>query len=183
MVLSDKDLQEEIKKGELSFQPSIREDQIAPSAIDLHLGNQFTSFNTILPGITIDTNAMAGGVEDLIDRLGETSNLTEQQSFTICPGDLVLAYTKEAIRLPNYLAARIEGRSSLARLGISIHQTAPTIHATFDGQLRLEISHNGPYKCSLRPGERICQIIIERLSSPANTSLKSSFQQQRQKEI
>ncbi len=96
------------------------------------------------------------------------------------PGQFVLAYTKERVKLPNYLSGRIEGRSSFARLGISIHQTAPTVHATFEGQLRLEILNNGPYECRLSPDLRICQLVLERLGSPAITRLNSLFQQQGQ---
>ena len=94
---------------------------------------------------------------------------------------VILAYTQEIIEMPNYLAARVEGRSSLARLGISIHQTAPTVHANFEGQLRLEMSHSGPYACKIYPGYRVCQLVIERLGSPSQTAIKSPFQRQRQR--
>ncbi len=90
----------------------------------------------------------------------------------------MLAYTLESISLSNEFSARVEGRSSFARLGVAIHQTAPTVHATFQGQLRLEISNVGPFRCVLRPGMTIGQLIIERLGMPAATTLKSRFQGQ-----
>ena len=80
--------------------------------------------------------------------------------------------------MPLHLAARIEGRSSLARFGLSVHQTAPTIHADFRGAIRLEIANVGPFVCRLTPGIRICQLIVEELKTPATEGLLSRFQDQ-----
>ena len=98
--------------------------------------------------------------------------------FELKPGDFVLGYTLERVELPNYLAARIEGRSRLARFGVSVHQTAPTVHAGFRGQLRLEISNIGPFTVLLEPGSRFCQLIVETLSSPADSTVESQWQNQ-----
>lgn len=181
MILSDREIWMEIGSNRLVITPDPKVDQIAPSALDLRLGNEFTTFQKPAPGVKtrIDTVEI-GNVETVIDRYGHKQTLADNAAFPLKPGDFVLAYTLEYIRMPNYLAARVEGRSSLARLGLSIHQTAPTVHATFEGQLRLEISHNGPYDCILRPGQKICQLIIERLGSPAETILESLFQRQQQ---
>lgn len=111
---------------------------------------------------------------------GDTQTIPQVGSFLFAPNRLVLAYTLEYVEMPNYLAARVEGRSSLARLGISIHQTAPTVHATFEGQLRLEMSNSGPYACRLHPGQRICQLVIERLGSPSTITIRSPWQGQQQ---
>ena len=181
MVLSDREIWMEVGSNRLAIIPDLAIDQVSPSAFDLRLGNEFTTFPGPLPGVeTVINTAEISSVEAFIDRHGDKRILPDNATFRLEPGGFVLAYTLEYIRMPNYLAARVEGRSSLARLGISIHQTAPTVHATFEGQLRLEISHNGPYPCLLRPGQRICQLIVERLSSPAQSSLDSLFQRQRQ---
>ena len=119
-------------------------------------------------------------MESVVAAYGQTETVQPDGSFIFESGKLVLAYTLEFIEMPNYLAARVEGRSSLARLGISIHQTAPTVHATFRGQLRLEMSNNGPYSCRLHPGQKICQLVIERLGSPSAITLQSPFQGQQQ---
>src|SRR4051812_14953344 len=75
----------------------------------------------------------------------------------------LLGWTIEKIWLPqrSRLAARVEGKSSLARLGLGVHITAPTIHAGFDGQIRLEIVNHGPLPITVKPGMRICQLIFE----------------------
>ena len=179
MVLSDTEIWEAIKQGQLKFTPNIEPEQVAPSSIDLRLGYRITTFPKDLDGFytTVDLGKDVD-IEAGIKRYGETRTLAEGETFTLEPGDFVLAYTLEEIELSRELAARVEGRSTLGRLGISIHQTAPTVHATFKGQLRLEISCNGPFKCILPPGMRICQLIIERLGQPASTPLLSRFQGQ-----
>ncbi len=180
MILSDREIRMEMESGRLRFNPAIEDGQISPSSIDLRLSNQFTIFKRNTPGVemVIDMEQVTN-LETTLESLSIRRDLDEGETLTLSPGDFVLAYTREYVELPNYLAARVEGRSSYARLGISVHQTAPTIHATFSGQIRLEISHNGPYSCKLSPGSKICQMIIERLGSPAERSLRSQFQRQR----
>ncbi len=182
MVLSDHEIWMELQSGRLVISPEVPNENISPSALDLRLGNTFTRF--VPPKIegvrtTIDLSTLES-VEDFADSYGNKTILQAGEQFTLHPGEFVLAYTMESIELPNYLAGRIEGRSTFARLGISIHQTAPTVHATFEGQLRLEIRNNGIYECKLSPGLRICQLVLERLGSPAVTRLNSLFQQQSQ---
>ena len=171
----------EIGSHRLKFTPEIEPEQVTSSAVDLRLSNQFTTLNPPMAGIeTVVDLARIGDVERVAAAYGQTETVQPGDSFIFESGKLVLAYTLEFIEMPNYLAARVEGRSSLARLGISIHQTAPTVHATFRGQLRLEMSNNGPYSCRLHPGQKICQLVIERLGSPSAITLQSPFQGQQQ---
>ena len=181
MVLSDHEIWMEIGSERLTFDPALTPDQVSPSSIDLRLSNQFTTLNPPLAGATttIDLTEV-DDIEKIIGAHGEETNVPEGGTFPLSPGAFVLAYTREYIALPNYLSARVEGRSSLARIGISIHQTAPTVHATYEGQLRLEILNNGPFELKLHPGMRFCQLIIERIGSPAVSTLRSRFQRQRQ---
>ena len=181
MILCDREIWMEIQTGRLTFVPPIEPDQVSPSAVDLRLSDQFTVLESPPAGavILIDPSRL-GDVEAVARRFGETTTIEQDATFELRPGQFVLAYTLERIELPNYLAARIEGRSTLARLGISIHQTAPTVHATFQGQLRLEISNDGPFTVALRPNQRVCQLIIERLGTPSQGTLRSAWQQQRQ---
>ena len=171
----------EIGSGRLSFNPPITPDQVSPSAVDLRLSNQFTVFKPQKQGVTTTLDlTMIGNVEAIIEDYADEITVEDNKPFILKSKSFVLAYTREYIKLPNYLAARVEGRSSLARIGISIHQTAPTVHATFEGQLRLEILNNGTLDCALKPGMKFCQLVVERLGSPAVSTLRSPFQQQQQ---
>lgn len=186
MVLSDQEIEMELRHGQLVITPEVNDAQIGPSSIDLHLSNKFTIFKTEaemaeLGGLTLSVNlANITNVEAIIRAVGDEITLAEGETLALAPGEFILAYTREYIEIPRYLAARVEGRSTLARLGLSIHQTAPTVHATFKGQLRLEIMNNGPVECELSPGIAICQLILERLGWPAVRSLTGAFQNQSQ---
>lgn len=186
MVLSDQEIKLELRNGGLIITPEISDAQIGPSSVDLRLSNKFTVFKAgselaELKGLiqSVDLANMTN-VEAIVKAVGDEITVEEGKTREIAPGEFLLAYTQEHIELPNYLAARVEGRSTLARLGLSIHQTAPTVHATFKGQLRLEIMNNGPLPCKLSPGIAICQLILERLGWPALRSLTSAFQDQSQ---
>ena len=171
----------EIGSGRLSFEPDVEPAQVNPSAVDLRLSDQFNVFNLPQEGVPTHLDlTKVRDIENIIRSHTKEITVPSGQCFTLRPKVFVLAYTREYIKLPNYLAARIEGRSSLARIGISIHQTAPTVHATFEGQLRLEIINHGPFACELRPGMRFCQLVVERLGSPAVSTLRSPFQRQQQ---
>ena len=179
MILSDGEIWEAIEKKQLRFEPSLDPEQVGPSSIDLRLGNKFTTFPVPPEGFTTTVDLQADvDIEAGMRQFGEVVDVKSGDAFTLRPGAFVLAYTLEKIQLSNALAARVEGRSSIGRLGISIHQTAPTVHATFTGNLRLEISHNGPFNCKLYPGQRICQLIVERLGKPSKGRLNSRFQGQ-----
>ena len=181
MILSDREIRMEIDSGRLKFAPRIDNRQISPSSLDLRLSNQFTVLRPQPTGVeTIIDVPEIVSLEEVLRFYSDVITVPDGDYLVLRPGDFVLAYTREFVEMPNYLAARVEGRSSYARLGISVHQTAPTIHATFRGQIRLEISHSGRLACRLYPGERICQMVIERLSSPAESSLQSPFQEQRE---
>ena len=178
MILSDQEIWMELSSGQLLIEPSVAVDQVVSSAIDLHLGNQFTVFERQVTGVTTRIDTTQINIEDVVERHGKTVTVTDGEEFTLKRDEFVLAFTREFIRMPNYLAARIEGRSSLARAGISIHQTAPTVHANFEGKLRLELSLNGPFECVIRPGQRFCQLIVERLGRPSQSTRVSTFQGQ-----
>lgn len=92
-----------------------------------------------------------------------TRKRLSKRGLVLRPGQFVLAWTRERVCLPRpaRFAARVEGKSSLARLGIGVHVTAPTIHAGFQGQIQLEMRNNGVLHVRLLPGMRICQLIFE----------------------
>lgn len=178
MILSDVDIFKEIESGGLKFDPVIESDQVSTSSIDLRLGDAFTRHLKPLTGMSVTIDPYRTSPEEISREYGETIVVPPGEKFELRPGDFVLGYTLESVELPNYLAARIEGRSRMARFGVSVHQTAPTVQASFRGQLRLEISNIGPYTVLLEPGTRFCQLIVERLSSPAQSTAPSQWQGQ-----
>ncbi|MEX0781659.1 MAG: dCTP deaminase [Dehalococcoidia bacterium] len=170
-VLSDHEIWSLIGSGRLKIDPRPEDDYVQTSAVDLTLAATFTRFRGPLPGVrtVIDTRD-TGQVMGALAELGASETVTAGSAFDLKPGDFALAWTRETVTLPNFLCARVEGRSTLARLGLSIHQTAPTVHATFTGVLQLELRNAGPYELQLYPGTKICQLIIETLSSPSVSS-------------
>jgi dCTP deaminase len=101
--------------------------------------------------------------------------------FPLEPNELILGWTVEYVDLPidSRIAARVEGKSSLARLGIGIHMTAPTIHAGFNGQIQLEIVSHGCYPILLKPGMRLCQLIFEMTAGTPDAAYVGQFKGQR----
>jgi len=135
----------------------------------------------------------ARGVEQAIDpSLAAASDiildLTKSQKipkdgFLIPPKVLVLAWTKEYISLDigTRIAARVEGKSSLARMGLGVHVTAPTIHAGFNGQIQLEMINHGIVPIRLRAGMRICQLIFETTLGTPERGYRGQFSGQKAK--
>lgn len=178
MPLSNRDIRAEIARGGLKFDPPIEDSQFSSSSVDLRLGNAFTTANKPEPGVSIAVDPSQTSPERVMSVYGERVVIPSGEMFRLEPGAFVLGYTLESVELPNYLSARIEGKSSLARFGVSVHQTAPTVHAGFSGQLRLEISNIGPFTILLEPGTLFCQLIVENLSSPAEGADESQYQGQ-----
>jgi len=178
MPLSDRDIFKEIECGGLRFDPMIELNQVSTSSIDLRLSDVFTIPRPFPAGVSLSVDPGKISPEDLFNDYADEVVIKSGERFEPEPRAFVLGYTLEKVELSNYLAARIEGRSSMARLGVSIHQTAPTVQANFSGQLRLEISNIGPYTVMLEPGTRFCQLIVEKLSSPAESPDVSQWQGQ-----
>ncbi len=95
------------------------------------------------------------------------SNIAEGEPFIIHPGEFALATTYETVKLPDDLVARVEGRSSMGRLGITMHVTAGYIDPGFHGKITLEISNIGKMPVALYTGQRVCQIVFETMTSPS----------------
>lgn len=153
-VLSDQELWALIGSGRLVIDPPPQPNAVSPSTIDLTLANDFRvphADGAAAAEVVIDTRESASAMKALFE-FSEERTIVDGESFPIEPGAFVLAWTRERIGLPNFLAARVEGRSTLARLGLSVHQSAPIVHPTFDERLQLEMTNAGPY--TLRPARR-----------------------------
>ncbi len=158
MLLSDRDLVAEIKSGQLTldpFEPSL----VQPSSIDVRLDRLFRVFNNHLY-THIDPAQRQDDLTSLVE-------VPEGESFVLHPGEFALASTLEAVTLGQQLAARLEGKSSLGRLGLLVHSTAGFIDPGFSGHVTLELSNVASLPIRLWPGMKIGHICVLRLSSPA----------------
>ena len=182
MALSDIDIRAEIGARRLIFDPPITDpdERIDSSAVDLLLHEDLI----LLPkqpvqGVTIVPSDEEVEVMNLLQRHGKPRNLANQGTYRLEPHRLVLGKTLEYIDLPNHLAARIEGKSSLARFGLSVHITAPTVLAGFKGRLVLEMYNSGPFHIDLSHGMKIAQLVLEPVSLPPLREHRGQFQHQR----
>ena len=178
MIYSDKDIIAALEAGTLDIQPRPARSAFATSSVDLLLGTAFTVFDPPISGVEITVMIAQADPEETARRYGRVVNVQANSYIELKPNAFALAYTVERITLPLNLAARVEGKSSVARWGLSIHQTAPTIHAGFRGNIRLEIANVGPFVCRLTPGMQICQLVIEELKTLPENELRSRFQNQ-----
>ena len=182
MIYSDSDIIEALQSSALVIEPNPSRTMFSTSSVDLRLDNGFTVFDAPPAGSEILIRVDQADPEAIARRYGREVRLELGQSLPVRPDAFVLAYTQERITLPRDVAARVEGKSSLARLGISIHQTAPTVQAGWgqngSAPLRLEISNVGPFVCHLTPGMQICQLIFEELRTRPGQELNSRFQNQ-----
>ena len=165
MILSDKHIFEKIDAGEINIKSSdeLWRKHINASSMDLRLGKYFKVYKhqeiALLDPKKMDEKSMT----TLYERDKDTP-------FIVHPGDFILGVTEEEIHLPNDIVARVEGRSSLGRLGIVIHSTAGFVDAGFNGTITLEISNLNNVPVALYPGMRVCQLAFENMSSEALVS-------------
>jgi dCTP deaminase len=152
-------LREEIAARRIVIEP-LDERCIQPSSIDVKVSNLFRVFRNHTAGI-IDVK------QDLED-LTEMVNVDPDGVFMLHPGEFVLGSTLERITVPDDLVARIEGKSSLGRLGLLIHSTAGFIDAGFDGHITLELSNVASLPITIYPGMKIGQISFVRMTTPAD---------------
>ena len=175
MVLSDRDIRAEIAAGRIVIDPYIPE-AVQPSSVDLHLDRRFRVFrNSRYP--FIDVRADQPELTELVEIGGD-------DPFILHPGEFVLGSTLERVELPNDLVARLEGKSSLGRLGLLIHSTAGYVDPGWEGNLTLELSNVANLPITLYDGMKIGQISFQRLSSPAevgygDASIGSKYRGQR----
>ena len=175
MVLSDRDIRAEIAAGRIVIDPFVPE-AVQPSSIDLHLDRRFRVFrNSRYP--YIDVRVDQPDMTELVEIAGD-------DPFILHPGEFVLGSTLERVRLPDDLVARLEGKSSLGRLGLLIHSTAGYVDPGWEGNLTLELSNVANLPITLYDGMKIGQISFQRLSSPAEVgygeaSIGSKYRGQR----
>ncbi|WP_062345267.1 dCTP deaminase [Herbidospora yilanensis] len=158
MLLSDRDIKAEVDRGRVRLTP-YDPDMIQPSSIDVRLDRMFRVFeNHRYPHI--DPSCEQPDLTRLVEP-------EKDEPFILHPGEFVLASTYEVIKLPDDIASRLEGKSSLGRLGLLTHSTAGFIDPGFEGHVTLELSNVATLPIKLWPGMKIGQLCLFRLSSPA----------------
>jgi dCTP deaminase len=157
MILSDRDIRAQIEAGRIKIEPFTPE-SVQPSSVDLHLASRFRVFrNNRYPYIDVRAEQ---------PDLTEIEEIRGDEPFILHPGEFVLGSTLERVTLPDDLVARLEGRSSLGRLGLLIHSTAGYVDPGWDGNLTLELSNVANLPITLYHGMKIGQISFQKLSSP-----------------
>ncbi|MCC8249116.1 dCTP deaminase [Saccharothrix luteola] len=158
MLLSDRDLRKEVESGRLVLDP-FDDVMVQPSSIDVRLDRFFRVFNN-----TRYTHIDPSMQQDDLTSLVEPA---DGEPFVLHPGEFVLGSTFELVTLPDDLAGRLEGKSSLGRLGLLTHSTAGFIDPGFSGHITLELSNVANLPITLWPGMKIGQLCLFRLSSSA----------------
>lgn len=162
MILSDTDIKKALKAGRIKITPKPNfKVQLDACMIDFHLDNKFRVFkHSSYPYIDLKGKIDVGKImKEIVIPSGEP--------FIMQPGDFALAVTVENLELADDLVGRVEGRSSLGRLGIIVHGTASVFHPGWKGKATLELGNLGVMPVALYPGMRICAFTFEELSGPA----------------
>lgn len=158
MLLSDRDLKAELGRGRVVLEP-YDVDLVQPSSIDVRLDRFFRVFNNARY-THIDPAEQQDDLTTLVEPDGD-------EPFVLHPSEFVLGSTLEVVTLPDDISGRLEGKSSLGRLGLLTHSTAGFIDAGFTGHITLELSNVANLPITLWPGMKIGQLCLFRLSSPA----------------
>ena len=158
MLLSDRDIRSEIQSGRVAVEP-FDEAMIQPSSVDVRLDKFFRVFENHKYSVIDPSIEQAELTREVIAE--------DDEAFILHPGEFVLASTYEIITLPDDIAGRLEGKSSLGRLGLLTHSTAGFIDPGFSGHITLELSNVTNLPVKLYPGMKIGQLCLIKLSSPA----------------
>jgi len=173
MIISDKDIKKRVKNKEVIIQP-FKEENLQPSSLDLELSDEVRVFDNWQKG-EIDVREK----ED-ISRVVEIKN----GGFVLHPSEFILGSTVEKVTLPLDVAAKLEGRSSLGRLGLIVHATAGYVDLGFSGWLTFEIANISKLPIRMYAGMRIAQIVFYQMTSKVENAygcekLKSKYQGQK----
>lgn len=163
MVLSDRDIKKYLSSGKIKITPKPDlKTALGACSIDLRLGNTFRIFeHSRFPYIDPYNKSLSGDITKIVE-------VKEKEPFILHPSDFVLATTVESFTLPSDLLARLEGRSSLGRLGIVVHSTASIFEPGWQGKVVMELGNLGRMPVALYPGMRVCALTFEMLTTPAD---------------
>jgi dCTP deaminase len=178
MILTDREVQIALDNGLVAIDPRPGPEALSSTSIDLTLASTFARWPAV-GGLTIRPGHSNYRYADL----AKVQEVVEADTYTLESNSFVLAWSAETVSIPanSRLAARVEGKSSLARLGICVHITAPTIHSGFQGRIQLEMVNFGPNTILLDSGMRICQLIFEQTAGTPEKGYQGMFAKQQPK--
>ena len=167
MRLCDRDIIKSLDEGHISITPRPDNTKISGVSVDLRLGHQFRVFSShTIP--YIDLSGTKESVNKAVEKvMGDEIYVSDEETFVLHPGELALGITLESIALPDDLVGWLDGRSSLARLGLMVHVTAHRIDPGWEGNIVLEFFNSGKLPLALRPGMGIGAMSFETMSGPA----------------
>ena len=168
MVLSDKDIRKYIKAGKIKITPNPNlDEQLGSCSIDFHLGHTFKIFNhSKYPYIDPRNSSLSSEIMKEI-------MVPEGEAFIMRPGEFCLTTTIENLAISDDILGRLEGRSSLGRIGIIVHSTAARFDPGWDGKPVMELGNIGMMPVALYPGMRVCSFTFEQVSSPVDNPYKN----------
>jgi len=175
VILSDRSIKEELSAGRIELDP-FDESLVQPASVDVRLDHYFRVFlNHTMPVIDVKKD---------LEELTRLVDIEDDRAFVLHPGEFVLGSTMERVALPDDLVGRVEGKSSLGRLGLLIHSTAGFIDPGWNGHITLELSNVANLPITLYPGMKIGQISFLQMTSPADVpygsaAVRSKYQGQR----
>src|SRR5690349_635287 len=159
MVLSDIDIRRYLEQGKIRVSPPLPPEQFGSCSVDFRLGAEFSVFeHSRHPYIDVREK---GAIQDIM----RTVHVKDGEPFVLQPREFALAITEETLELDDDVLGRLEGRSSLGRIGIIVHGTAGLFDPGWRGRATLELSNLGVMPVALYPGMRICSFTFEQLSS------------------
>ena len=167
MRLCDKDIEQYLAEDKIIIEPQPDSSMISGVSVDIRLGNEFRVFQDhTLP--YIDLSAPKAEVQQAMNSImSDEIFIKDGDAFFLHPGELALAVTYEAVTLPDNIVGWLDGRSSLARLGLMVHVTAHRIDPGWSGQIVLEFFNSGKLPLALRPKMKIAALNFETMSSSA----------------
>ncbi len=168
MRLCDKDIIQELEKGTIQIQPMPNPDMVSGLTVDIRLGNKFRVFEDHAAPF-IDLSGPKAEVAAALDSvMSDEIEIADGKAFFLHPGELALAVTLESVTLPSNIVGWLDGRSSLARLGLMVHVTAHRIDPGWSGNIVLEFFNSGKLPLALRPNMKIGALSFEVLSDHAD---------------
>ncbi|PIT84620.1 dCTP deaminase [Candidatus Micrarchaeota archaeon CG10_big_fil_rev_8_21_14_0_10_45_29] len=159
MILSDKDIIDEIKAGRIVFSPKIGKEQIGGASVDLTLAPRFWKFKPSYEGKVIDLKRV---------HFSQSFDEIKARSIVLHPGELCLAITREKIKLAPDIMGNLEGRSRYARMGLAVHITSALVQPGSDNHQVLEVVNFAPFAVKLHAGMRISQVVFEYIRTPTS---------------